>query len=502
MRGKGGDGEDVAFVEVVFGVKTYIIIFKEEVGEVVVDATTSEFDDGFFLCPEASERDLGVGSGGDEGELVGGEDMAGEGLVVTADALDVDADGTGGNDAGKGGTAVGEVEVKPPSYPPKGGRTIRGVGKEQFGFAVGAEGEGGLLGDAVGFAEGLAEEEVGEGAFEAALAMLEAEGLCAAPLGEGGEGMGEGFVGDGGEVVFYVKVVGLLHDGVGGMLGSQSFAAVLAVVGFEVGFLVATGAAAVGAFLLGLVNHGGRDDAGGNGDDGVAKNHDEPGEDATDGGDGGDVAVADGGEGDNRPVDAGHDVGELGAGLPALNDKHESAEDGDKDEDKEEIDEYLTETQSNALKKEVSLVDEGEEFEHAENADESEHTQDEEVTCGGEQGDEGEVEREGRHEVDDAEETEGIVFGTWRAVEAEDVLEGEEEGEDILEDSEYVFEMPDDSRHGLDEGNSKTDDNRHHDDDVECFTRWCIGVEHDVVEARFVFEKCKKLFHGAKIVKS
>ena len=203
---EGGDGEDVAFVNVLFGVKRHIIIFKEEIGEVVVDAATCEFDDGFFLCPEAGEEDLGVGSGGDEGEFLGGENIAGEGLVVTADALDVDANGTGGNDTGEGGTTVGEVEMEPPSYPPKGGRGRRGSGEtalreREFGFAVGAEGEGGLLGDAVGFAEGLAEEEVGEGAFETALPMLEAEGFFASPRRKGGDGCFQLFRGDGIKIV-------------------------------------------------------------------------------------------------------------------------------------------------------------------------------------------------------------------------------------------------------------------------------------------------------------
>ena len=203
---EGGDGEDVAFVDVLFGVKRHIIIFKEEIGEVVVDAATCEFDDGFFLCPEAGEGDLGVGSGGDEGEFLGGEDIAGEGLVVTADALDVDANGTGGNDTGEGGTTVGEVEMEPPSYPPKGGRGRRGSGEtalreREFGFAVGAEGEGGLLGDAVGFVEGLAEEEVGEGAFETALPMLEAEGFLASPRRKGGDGCFQLFRGDGIKIV-------------------------------------------------------------------------------------------------------------------------------------------------------------------------------------------------------------------------------------------------------------------------------------------------------------
>ena len=54
--------EDVALVEVFFCVKRHIIIFKEEVGEVVIDASTCELDNGFLLCPKTSEGDLRIGS--------------------------------------------------------------------------------------------------------------------------------------------------------------------------------------------------------------------------------------------------------------------------------------------------------------------------------------------------------------------------------------------------------------------------------------------------------
>ena len=146
---------------------------------------------------------------GDEGELAVVEDMTGKGFVVTSYPLDINTNGTGGKDTGKGGTAVGEVEVKPPSCPPKGGRGRRGrrqsgetaLREREFGFAVGAEGEGGLFGDAVGFAEGLAEEEVGKGAFEASLLKLETESLLTSPLRKGGNGCFQLFRGDGIEIV-------------------------------------------------------------------------------------------------------------------------------------------------------------------------------------------------------------------------------------------------------------------------------------------------------------
>ena len=53
----------------------------------------------------------------------------------------------------------------------------------------------------------------------------------------------------------------------------QTFAAVFAVVGVEVGLLVAAGASAVFAFLLGGVNHCGRYDTGGHSYDGVTQDH-------------------------------------------------------------------------------------------------------------------------------------------------------------------------------------------------------------------------------------
>ena len=166
----------------------------------------------------------------------------------------------------------------------------------------------------------------------------------------------------------------------------------LAVVGFEVGFLVAARTTTILSLALGFVNHGGRDDTGWHSDDGVTENHDEGGEKASNDRDRSDIAITDGGEGDNRPVDAGAYVGELGIRLCSLNHKHQRTHDGDEDEHKEEIDEYLPDTELDALKQQVTFVDEGKELEHAEDADKSKHPEDEEVACGGEVRNEGEIE--------------------------------------------------------------------------------------------------------------
>ena len=155
----------------------------------------------------------------------------------------------------------------------------------------------------------------------------------------------------------------------------------LAVVGLEVGLLVAARAAPILSLALGLVNHGGGDDTRRHSDDGVTQYHDERGKEATDKGYWGDVTITDGGEGDDGPIDAGADICELGARLVSFDHKHQGSHDGDEDENEKEIDKYLPDTELDALKEKMTLIDESEELEHAENADDSEDTQDEEIAC-------------------------------------------------------------------------------------------------------------------------
>ena len=163
----------------------------------------------------------------------------------------------------------------------------------------------------------------------------------------------------------------------------------LAVVGFEVGLLVTTRTASVLSFALGGVYHGGRYDACGHSNNGVTKYHDDAREETSQDGDRGDVAIPNCGERNDSPIDAGADVSELRVGVSSFDHKHECAENDDKDEDEEEIDEYLAETEFDALHEEVALIDEGEKLEHPEDADESEYTQDEKVTCAGQGWNEG-----------------------------------------------------------------------------------------------------------------
>ena len=190
------------------------------------------------------------------------------------------------------------------------------------------------------------------------------------------------------------------------------------------------------------------------------------------------------------------------AWLPSFNHKHQSSDDGDEYEHKEKIDKYLAETQTNTLKKQIPFINKGEELEHAENAQETEHSQDEEVARRREIRNERKIERQGCHEVYDAKETEGIIFRTWRTIEPENVFDGKEESEDILHDGEHILETSHHSGFRLDERHNETEDNRHHDSEIECLASFRVRIEHDIVEAWLVFEQCKKPFHTAKIRKS
>ena len=272
----------------------------------------------------------------------------------------------------------------------------------------------------------------------------------------------------------------------------------LTVVSLEIGLLIATGTTSVLTLALGGVYHGGRHNTSGHSNDGVTKNHDDAREKASNEGDRGDVAIANRSERDNRPIDTGADVCKLCARLSSLNHKHECAQNSDEDEDKKEINKYLTEAEFNALHEEITFVDKREELEHPKNADESENTQDEEIACAGQWWDEGEVERQGGQEVDDAKETEGILLARRRTIETQDVLEGKEACENIFEDGKHILEPAHHYRFCLDECNEETEHNGHHHYDVKSLAHGRVSIEHDVIETWLIFKKSYELFHGCK----
>ena len=70
-----------------------------------------------------------------------------------------------------------------------------------------ADEEGGLFCDAIDLTKGLAEKEVGEGAFDAALLMLESQGFLSSPRWEGSNGGFEFLVRNTSEMFFYVYFI-------------------------------------------------------------------------------------------------------------------------------------------------------------------------------------------------------------------------------------------------------------------------------------------------------
>ena len=67
--------------------------------------------------------------------------------------------------------------------------------------------EGGLFCDAIDFAKGLAEKEIGESAFDASLTMLESQGFLSSPRREGSNGGFEFLVRNTSEMFFYVYFI-------------------------------------------------------------------------------------------------------------------------------------------------------------------------------------------------------------------------------------------------------------------------------------------------------
>lgn len=228
-----------------------------------------------------------------------------------------------------------------------------------------------------------------------------------------------------------------------------------------------------------VVDELGTDDACGDCHDGVAQEHDDGTEAAAKGGDGGYVAIAHGGHGDDCPVDAGRDVAKLCVGLAAFNHVHECAEGDDHDDDEEEEHHNLAHTEGKGTDEVVALFEETEEFEDTEDADETEGADYHQVAHRTEEPPE--VEGKGGKEVDDAEKAEGVVARTGRTDESQYVLNGEEEGEDVLHDGEYVLEHGGESLHTLHDDKKDAEDDAPQQCYVKSFAHGGVAAEDDDV---------------------
>ena len=224
----------------------------------------------------------------------------------------------------------------------------------------------------------------------------------------------------------------------------------------------------------------GRHDPRRDGDDGVAHDHDERGDELAEVRPRRDVAVADRRERDDRPVDRARDVVE--PVLPALDDVHQRAEDDVERDDGEEEDGDLAAARPERLPQHVRLGEVLDELEDAEDAEEAQHPDHREELRPRDE--HAEVRREDRQQVDHAEEAPGVAARATDAEHPEDVLHREERGERPLGHAKLrAVLLPDrhDALEHHDEDGEPDDDD---ESEVEVSACWRVVLEDDLVEPR------------------
>ena len=222
-------------------------------------------------------------------------------------------------------------------------------------------------------------------------------------------------------------------------LGTLQFlSAVPAIdVALFVDFLATARAASVLHGFLRFVDDGGGYDACWDGDDGVTEKHDDGRKDFTEERHGSDIAIANRGERDDSPVDAGGEVSELRAGESSFHHIHECADAAHEHDDEEEKHKDAVEAFLDGNEQEIAFVDELEKLENAEYTEQAQGAELADVACSREKPDY--VERNGGKEIHDAEEAEDVAALAWRAPNANNVLHREDEREDVFNDGEYVL---------------------------------------------------------------
>ena len=219
---------------------------------------------------------------------------------------------------------------------------------------------------------------------------------------------------------------------------SEFFSAVPAIgVALLVYFLATARAASVLHGFLCFVDDCGGYDACWNGDDGVTEKHDDGRKDFAEECDGGDIAIAYGGERDDGPIDAGGEVGELRAGESSFHHEHECAEAAHEYDDEEEEHKDAVEAFLNGNDQEIALIDELEKLENAEHTEQAQGTELANVACSREKPNN--VERNGGEEIHNAEKAEDVAALAWRAPNANNVLHREDEREDVFSDGENAL---------------------------------------------------------------
>ena len=151
-----------------------------------------------------------------------------------------------------------------------------------------------------------------------------------------------------------------------------------------------------------VIDNVGCDDTRRHGDDGVTKQHNECREQPADGCYWRNVAITHRRHCHDGPIDGCAQIGEGCPWSAGLNHEHQRAQTSDQDQYEQEIDGDLGETPPERTQQEVAFVDIVEQFEDAEDAYETERSEQDHIPCVGEEI--GEIRRHDGQQVDDAEE--------------------------------------------------------------------------------------------------
>ena len=197
------------------------------------------------------------------------------------------------------------------------------------------------------------------------------------------------------------------------------------------------------------------------------------------GGDWGDVAIADGGDGDNSPVDPSGDAGNGGVGI-ALNAVHCGSKNDGHDEYKHHEYEDFHRTATKRVEQKTAFVEEAGHFEDAENTQHTHHAEHRKGGSGGEE--EAEIGGQDREEVNNAIEGKNIFPGLLETVDTEVVFKGEENGESPTEHPHGDGEPVGSVGHAFEDDDQDVEGDADEQPDVEFLSGSGIGFEDDSID--------------------
>lgn len=222
------------------------------------------------------------------------------------------------------------------------------------------------------------------------------------------------------------------------------------------------------------------EDAGGHGDNAVAQDHDHAGENAAQHGVRGNVAVTNGRERDDRPVDAARDAVE--PILLAFDQIHDCAYNEDDREDGEDEDRDLAPAGAKRGHERLALLREMRELEDAEDTKEPQNANHQEVIRGGDE--ESYVAGQKRDKVDDSVEAPDVTQRTLDAKQTCDVLESEKDREGPLGIVQENGMRGPDGLYAFEHYDSDAQPDRDQQTNVEYFSAARAALEDDQVEAK------------------